>query len=184
MLPKPRRRRAIALPFPASIIHCTNDRVRCGRSSSLPITFTSDRSAVERFGTVQAIPRYRPYTPSMLLPYPSRQASPPCGSDNTSEAIHHFSFHPARYRPGPAMIPCDTSVTSKYRSPLHLQPQTLPCHAGKQSGSYSSDTSYTGYFLYLAQLVERFERRERINVDTLDLVPNLHQHGIVELEHR
>lgn len=148
--------------------------------SLLPQTVVqwSDSARFKRFPDTVRTP------PPCFCPTRADKPPPPCGSDNTSEAIHHFSFHPARYRPGPAMIPCDTSVTSKYRSPLHLQPQTLPCHAGKQSGSYSSDTSYTGYFLYLAQLVERFERRERINVDTLDLVPNLHQHGIVELEHR
>ena len=182
MLQKPRRfHRVIAQPLPASsYITARNHRYRCDLSSSQPSLFTSDRSAMGRSVTVQAIPRCRPCSPA--LPEPTSLL--PCGSDNTSEGIHHFSFHPARYRPA---LPRDPVGFKHYvKMPFTSAPFNLHITTPrrKASGTCSSDTSDASDFLNLAQLVERLERRQRIDVDTLDLIPNLHQHGIVELEHR
>ena len=44
--------------------------------------------------------------------------------------------------------------------------------------------SDTSYLLDFVELVQRLDRGQRVDVEALDLVADLHQHGIVELEHR
>ena len=46
-----------------------------------------------------------------------------------------------------------------------------------------SNGSDTGYFLDFAQLVQCFERRKRVDVESLDLVADLLEDRVVELEH-
>lgn len=44
--------------------------------------------------------------------------------------------------------------------------------------------SDTGYLFDFIEFVERLDRRQRIDVEAFDLIPDLHQHGIVQLKHR
>ena len=184
MLQKPRRfHRVIAQPLPASsYITARNHRYRCDLSSSQPSLFTSDRSAM---GRPSRFKRFPDAVRAPLHAFCSIRADkpPPLRFRPHSEGIPHF------------LSPCTLPTRADQRShaiqalrqnavtsaPFNLH---ITTPRRKASGTCSSDTSDASDFLNLAQLVERLERRQRIDVDTLDLVPNLHQHGIVELEHR
>ena len=58
--------------------------------------------------------------------------------------------------------------------------------AGRETGRTGiNDASlYPGYLLDFVKLVERFDRGQGVDVESLDLVADLHQYGVVELEHR
>jgi|GEM_PF-1190391 len=185
MLQKPRRfHRVIAQPLPASsYITARNHRYRA--TFHPPSLHSLPQTAVQ-WGDPSRFKRFPDAVRAPLHAFCSTRADKPPPLRFRQHVGRHPSFllHPARYRPALTSDPMRFKHYVKMpftSAPFNLHITTT---RRKASGRYSSDTSDASDFLNLAQLVERLERRQRIDIDTLDLIPNLHQHGIVELEHR